>query len=78
MSRPAIIGERIVGDVVVRISGIMHLRFPRDSFRGLQAWRDSDHSFAIEIILEGAAPLLTQYDARWKWLGVLEGLEAAL
>jgi hypothetical protein len=79
VSRPAIIGERVVRDVVVRIGGLVHLRFPREAFRALQTWMESDRSFSIEITLEGAAdPLLAEYDERWKWVGVIEALEAAL
>lgn len=79
MSRPSIIGERVVGDVVVRIGGVMHLRFPREAFRALQTWRESERSFSIEITLEGAAlPLLAEYDEHWKWAAVIDALETAL
>jgi hypothetical protein len=60
--------------VCIYIDGILHLKFRRSSFVGLQSWPD-ESCFTIEITVSGAAPITAQYEKRETWAAVLDTLD---
>lgn len=60
--------------VIIKINGIMHVRFLLADFGSIHAWHWKDNYY-IEIILKGQENLRMQYDKRELWADILSGLE---
>lgn len=56
--------------VCILINGIIHLKFSKEKYLGLQSWYVSNADFKIEIYLAGNI-IKTEYNSLEKWKTVL-------
>lgn len=56
--------------VSVYIDGVLHVRFKKDSWLGVQSWLEGEGKYCIEYYFNTRS-ILTEYDSKDKWLAIL-------